>query len=444
MKKRFAALLLALAMTALLTGCLTMSVDELYALPEQTDAYHDLQEAINGIMTGDAQYSSPTGGTNQQPVQMADLDGDGDEEAIVFLRTGDTKPLKTYVFDRVGEQYEVTCIIEGDGSAFARVEYAQLDGAGGQEILIGRQISDQVMQSLSVYSVEDGTLRELMNANCSEFRIVDLDGDGSRELFLLRYGDEERAGTAELYRYSGGEMERQPELPTAVTAEDLRSVVTCSISEDVRAILITRMTEETELITDIFTYTGGRFQKTSSKDNLNLHAQTVRGYNVYPADVGDDGIYEFPDVVRLNSESNTEDDAYYAIRWFRFEPGQGARLRAVTYHSFAGGWYLVMPARIGTEFHVAPGEDVSGSRGASFYDGSGASSESDLLFTIYAFAGTDRNVTAASDGRFAVGTKGEVTYSAAMGPAAQRRDLTQDDIVEMFHFIRVDWNSGER
>ena len=138
----------------------------------------------------------------------ADLDGDGEEEAIVFAKTSDEKPLKAYVFDKLDGAYQNISVIEGNGAAFARVEYVDLDGEPGLEILIGRQLSDQVLQSVSAYALDSGEIVRLMTASYSQFTTCDLDNNGMTDLFLLRFDAEKKQGTAELYRYRTGLVEK--------------------------------------------------------------------------------------------------------------------------------------------------------------------------------------------------------------------------------------------
>ena len=99
-------------------------------------------------------------------------------------------------------------MIEGDGTSFASVEYVRLTGQPGIELVIGRQLSTDVLQSLSAYSYSDGHVAELMNANYSEYRVVDLDGDGRKDIFLLRFEAEQPQGIAELYRWQAGQIGR--------------------------------------------------------------------------------------------------------------------------------------------------------------------------------------------------------------------------------------------
>ena len=74
--------LLLAALTALLalllSGCFVKTVDELYTLPQHSDDYNRLEQAIESVMSAQsAVYAAPVSGLNQQSVQLADLDGDG-------------------------------------------------------------------------------------------------------------------------------------------------------------------------------------------------------------------------------------------------------------------------------------------------------------------------------------------------------------------------------
>ena len=73
-----AALLLAsLCALLLLSGCFAKSTDELYALPQLSEGYIQLQSELRSLLDSGAEYSAPTAGSNRQAIQLEDLDGDG-------------------------------------------------------------------------------------------------------------------------------------------------------------------------------------------------------------------------------------------------------------------------------------------------------------------------------------------------------------------------------
>ena len=47
------------------------------------------------------------------------------------------------------------------------------------------------------------------------------------------------------------------------------------------------------------------------------------------------------------------------------------------------------------------------------------------------------------DGRFILAKKGDMTYSALLTEEGEKNGFSEQSLAEMFHFIRIDWNSGE-
>lgn len=79
--RRFLAVLTLAAAAVLTSGCgalsFTMNPQDLYCLPELPAKYTELNRELNAILETGAEYAAPTAGTNIQPVQLTDLDGDG-------------------------------------------------------------------------------------------------------------------------------------------------------------------------------------------------------------------------------------------------------------------------------------------------------------------------------------------------------------------------------
>lgn len=435
-------LLCAWILSAFLTGCAGQSSPELYALPKQPDEYYELQTAIDQVLVSDASYSGPLSGSNQQAVQLADLDGDSENEAIVFIKTGGERPLKVYIFDAGKDgDYVNTGVIEGDGTAFDSVEYIQMDGEPGLEILVGRQLSEQISQSLCVYSYKEEHLTELVSANYTEYAVVDLDGDDRKEVFVIRSQSEERAAVAELYRYRNEQVEREPEVSLSAGAKTIKRIVTGNVSQGVPAVFVASEYGEDTIITDIFAYTGKDFRNISSNSETGLSAQTVRSYNVYATDIDFDGLIELPSPVALPSDSS--EMTYWVIDWYNLTPGGDREVKMTTFHSYLNGWYLDLPESWYGQLTVHWEEDEDGNRGYVFSKWNGRDRKSEPIVTILALTGEDRLTKAEENGRILLAEKGETAYAAVLGECALAEELRAEDLYGMFHFIEVDWNTGE-
>lgn len=433
----------ALLLAVLCTGCAGQPADTLYALPKQPEGYYELQSAIDQVLEMGASYSGPLTGSNQQAVQLADLDGDGKDEAIVFVKVSGTKSLKAFIFDNGDDDsYENVAVIEGDGSAFDAVDYIQMDGEPGLEIIVGRQLSEQISQSLGAYAYRDGRLVELMTANYAEYTVVDLNGDDCRDVFILRQEADDRTGVAELYHCENGRVVRAQEVSLSTGAKQIKRMVTGYVAPDVPAVFVASAYGQEEIITDIFAVMDGKFRNISTNAETGLSAQTVRNYNVYAADIDDDGLVELPTPVALPSAEASE-ETYWVIDWFNLEVDGGRTTKITTFHSYQNGWYLEISELWRDHLTVMRRQSDFDTHGYTFAKWNGRGEGTEEIFTIYAFAGDDRLEQAESGGRFLLAEKGETAFSASFGDCAWAQDMTEDDLKAMFRFIQVDWNSGE-
>ena len=439
-RKKLALLSLAALLCLLLSGCFVKTVDELYTLPRHSDEYDNLQKAIDEVMAAaGCEYCAPVSGSNQQSVQLADLDGDGEEEAIVFAKTSDEKPLKAYVFDKLDGAYQNISVIEGNGAAFARVEYVDLDGEPGLEILIGRQLTDQVLQSVSAYALDSGEIVRLMTASYSQFTTCDLDNNGMTDLFLLRFDAEKKQGTAELYRYRKGQMEKGQEVPLSSSAVSVKRIMTGAVAYNIPAVFVTSAQEEDSLATDVFIFRGGTFQNVSALDDTQ---QTVRNPFAYACDINSDGLVELPELVSLPA-ADAAGETYSLIRWYHLGLDGKREIVLRTYHRFSGGWYVEIPESWDERVTISRAEALEDARGGLTFSDWKGSAQVDPIFTIYAFTGEKRLERAQEDGRFLLLEQPDVCFSAQLGTAAQAQELTPDALRQMFHIIHVDWNTGE-
>lgn len=431
-----AALLITLLVS--LSGCFLEPAENLYAIPKQSSDYYELQSAIEKAMPEGASYCPPTAGDNQQSVQLADLDGDGRNEAVVYLKTTGSTPLSVCVFGKREGSYSLIAKTDFAGSSFEHVEYVQIDGAAGNEMVIGRQISDQVAQTLGVYALRGDALQELLTANYSQFITADLNEDGNRDLVLLR-ADTEQLGVAEYYHWKEDQLlrEREASMTAAVTA--VRRIITGKMCETVPAVFVASEFGEGTIVTDIFSLRGGEFANLTLTDENATGVKTVRDYYVYSNDIDSDGLIELPRLVAMREIEDDETSKNRSlICWYNLYPDGTERIKCLTYHNYSGGWYLDIPQQWETKLAVSRAAVYGTTLGYRFLlaDGNGATE----LFSLTAVSGDDAAQMLREGNWMKLTEKGDQIYLCAIADTA-RLDFKQ--LQSMFHFIRVDWKTGE-
>lgn len=439
MKKKI--LFLVLTLTALLlTGCAMQTVEEMYAVPKRSAEYSSLQFAIDAAMVGRT-YAAPVSGDNQQSVQMADLDGDGVEEYLVFAMANSDKRLQVLIFR---QEEDGACslweVIESSGAAFEQVEYIHFDQVPGCELVIGSQVSDQVLRSVSVYSFSKGTAEQLLMVGYAKFLTCDLDGNDRKELLVLRPGEAEATrGMAVLYSSRGGQIERSVETELSKEVTHIRRITASKLQDGTPAVFVASSVDEKAIVTDIFALKEGKFTNISFSTEADTSIQTLRNFYVYAEDIDEDGVLELPSLLTMKAVSHWEDEEEkFLLRWFAMDLDGREVDKLFTFHYYVGGWYVQLDKEWASRVSVEQGSGVY-----IFYMWNESYQEATPLFTIYVFTGGTRDEDAVKDGRFAVYRTEGVAYAGKLEPAAAEYGITEEYIINSFRLIRKDWRAGE-
>lgn len=435
MKKIF--LIALLAALLLCSGCMA-TVDQMYRLPKRSEEVANLQKAMDSAMSG-LSYCAPLTGENQQTVQTVDLDGDGDPEYVVFAKGYSDKPMKILIFSREEEHYELRSVIESNGSAFDQVEYVQLDGLPGMEIVAGYQVSDQVLRSVCVYRYDGQQVTRLVNANYARFLTCDLDCDGLSEIMVLRPGMlESDNGVAELYSMEYGLVERSNEAVMSERVDKLKRIITGKLHDGIPAVFVGSTVDNGGIITDIYALVDGVFTNVSLSNESGTSVQTLRNYYVYAADIDDDGVVELPDLITMPAvQSQRTSEQQYLIRWFAMKTDGTEVDKMYTFHNYLGGWYLQLPEDLARRISVAQNENSF-----DFYLTDIKDTEPVKLFTIYAFTGQDREEMAVRDNRFCIFRDESAVYAAYLEVASATYHISPENLMNGFRLIRQEWKTG--
>ena len=209
MKRFLAALLAALGLMGTLSGCslnLAASPEDLYTLPQLPAEYAELNHSIRQLIEAGAEYAAPTAGTNLQPLQLVDLDGDGREEILTFRADEQGAGTADY-YAWTGDGTLAPAGVARLSMTMAELSAGQvLSGTlrGGEPAVFATGVSDSRIQVTDILALRQGELGNLTVSDSTGvsreiYRYLglfptDIDGDGVTELpaplGLTAYGDE--------------------------------------------------------------------------------------------------------------------------------------------------------------------------------------------------------------------------------------------------------------
>lgn len=413
-----------LAVTLALSGCAMVTLEDLYCLPKRSEENENLQAVIDKAMVG-LEYAAPLSGDNRQVRQIADLDGDGIDEYLLFTKDDSEKPLKILIFCQLASGYVLMDTIEGYGFAFDFVSYAQMDDKPGVELIVGRQVSDQVMGSVSVYRFTSGFSRQLMSTGYSQLITTDLDVDGICELFVLTSGVSEKSnGIARLYTYNGTELQRSSEIQLSAPVNGFKQMITGKMDDGKEAVYVTCIRSSDTLATDIFALDRGEFVSLYS----DITMAALHNYYLYPEDVDNDDVLELPSLVEIPklSEDGRQE---YIIAWNSLSENGDQTLKRCDYYNFVDNWYLEVEREIASQLSVVQTED-----GCEFYY------NAEKVLTIAALMDADRVEQSQLPGWYTLYATDTVIYVANLETIAAEY-VSPEVIIARFSPIRVEINT---
>lgn len=438
MKNRILIRFLALfVLCGMLSGCV-MTVDQMYRIPKRSERYEDLQIQIDAAMNAMV-YSAPVSGENRQTVQMADLNGDSRSEIIVFAKANDEDPMKLLIFspEEDSDDFRLQYTLESTGTAFDQVEYVQMDGQPGMELIVGHQLSDQVLRNVSVYSFAEENVRMLLSANYSKFLTCDLNADGCSDLFLIHPAEQgEENALAAVYSVSGGEVLRSVEAELSVRPEALKRMITGTLESGENAVYVASKAGEESLLTDIFALVDGTLKNISASSEEGTGVQTLRNYFVYADDIDRDGVIELPKLISMPSlKERSLETSQHLILWYSMCSNGETVEKMHTYHNFVDGWYMELEEDDSRNIWV----NVSESGGYEFHLYNQSTGSAKHLYTVYTLTGEERMNVAQQEELLELLKTEQVVYAVQL----EDSQVSIDQLRERFHLIRVYWKTGE-
>lgn len=430
------------ALTAVaLSGCMRIAADDLYSLPIASEEYLRLQRQINSVLDLGAEFAAPAGGPNRQAVQFKDLNGDGVSEVVAFFsQLGDSK-LMIYIFEYIDGDYSVTEVIEGVGSGFESVRYADMDGDGIVELIVGWQMG-AALKHMTIFSIKDFHSVLLAERDFTEISVFDLLGNGNPSVIVLRLPTPESVAMAEMFSLMPDGEVVSYDARLSYGIEAISRVLTGKLIDGAPALFVdsTGRFDDGVLVTDICVFHDGGFENISAKSSSGISEETVRTL-IGSSDVNKDGIVKVPMPRRLRAQSETP---YYAIDWYAYNSLGHSSLALTTYHNNFDEWFLIMPFDWRGKVSIRREDIVSGERTVVFSYIAAEDGPYEDFLAIHKIFGETREERATSGRRVRIMSDGASVFAFELLTEPDSFGLTFNETLIMGNFMLIhsEWLEG--
>ncbi len=301
-------LVLVLAIVYVLTGCTQLvyqNVNDLLRAPAMGAEQNEIQQVLEAYLGGyEPQYKYPLEGSWRSPLLQEDLNGDGQNEAIILYSVAETstfneeKGSNVYVaiLEQADGSWTVTADLQGLATDVASIQVANLLGGNTQQLIIGYTFGgvNTAGKSLAVYEYDASVLVPLRQYSYSRYEIGDLTGSGAGNDFVVVSGAEQEEGlTLRHIPVQDGSFAAEHPAVQLDANFSACAAITPGVNAEGEPLLVVDGVVGDSLVSQIVYFSGERFYTIES--TTDTRGPTARQNLLLKSrDINNDGMVEIP------------------------------------------------------------------------------------------------------------------------------------------------------
>ena len=350
-KRRWLSALALVTALCCLASCssLTSAPRDLLQAPKATGDVGEIQRALFDYAGSNIALRFPHSGDNRTAFFLADLDGDGTDEALAFYAAASSadeesvEAVHINLIDRVNGVWRSVFDAVTPGNAIDKVEVADLSGDGRKTLLVGVQLFGAVGNQLNLYTYDGKILTQQAQENYTQFLIGDLMDAGSDQLLVLSLDSTEHISTVTVYSFDGETMVKRGVAATDGNISGYTQAMIGTLAGGQPALFLDAAKSALTLVTDVVYF--GENGLVSPFTTLGETQYTLRHSAELCRDVDGDGVTDLPFTELLPGYAErSEADRLYLTIWRRFDGKQVTDVLCADVFT-AAGFQLAFPSR---------------------------------------------------------------------------------------------------
>ncbi len=435
MKKILTAVLL--ICTLMLQGCSLFSFDdaEIMAPPKATGAKAEIQELIDDQTSSSYTLVYPKFGSNRSAIVTHDIDNDNVQEAVAFYTDKGGEDVHALFLEYEDDEYTVITDTVFDGNGVDRVEFADVDNNGIDEILIGYSAKTSSQNTLFIYTYGKKISKYEDTYQYSSLVTGDFNKDSCDDFLLISLYSGDIAATAKLmvYNRNGAFSEiGSVELDSDIT--QLASAQYGKLSDETFGAVIDGISSAGDYTTQVVLYDNSRAQLLNPLFSYSGYSDTRRSTQVCSADVNKDEIIEIPLCsLMAHEESENTETISRKIDWAYFDISTySLKVCLSNIICPADGYAVTIPQKWSTAVTARYDSTTHETTIYAYEYVKNNFKLSDKLITVKAFGVDSFNK---DSGFIEITTTGATTYAYRIDSANNYLSVTGEEFITIFSLV---------
>ena len=313
-----------------LCGCSLLEFNTAQTLlpPAATGDEEAIQSALETYISGEygsaaaGQYKLkyPHSGEFRTAFIVKDTDKDNVSEALAFYTLSEEQPLAHVNYLRKqGKEWESIADIESESADIREVRFADLDGDGRSELLIGYEIAIARDSRLCVYRLSPLGMTEIGAYWYSDFLISRVVSEAQNDLTVFHISNAEYVVEATLCSLQNGEMKTRGKTAIDGYIEKFTAIDSCRLANGCVGIFADCQKENDTLVTELILWDGKQLSAPLYDPYANVTVKSARTSGLAFCDVDGDGAFEWPVCEKLPLPASGSGEALWLTRWCSYD-----------------------------------------------------------------------------------------------------------------------------